>query len=276
MPGIDVATRIGCAHAGLAHHGGALGALQRVGECFCGGCGARAGQQEQRRVQSRLRMPVERRFAHGPATPAEGVEDVRVLLDEGAAEIAYHLRCTAAVFAQVDDQGIGPGQQLQRGIDGLAFRLSGNPELERREAAQVEQSDIARQHFRAAHPVVAATMPVRRWRPLHHRPFACRRQCGIGPVHAEMLVERLQLDGQRRSELTLVGERIELALRRSVAQRCCDLPGLLLVEVALLDGVRYAIHVGARRFLRQARERSQCKRKPGKRVESTHEIPLLC
>ena len=112
MPRIDVTSRIGRAHARFADDGGTLGALQRVRERLRRRCGARTGQHDQWRVQARLRVPVERRFAHRVSTALESIEDVHFLLDEGAAEITDHLWRAAAVITQIDDQRIGAGEQL--------------------------------------------------------------------------------------------------------------------------------------------------------------------
>ena len=88
----------------------------------------------------------------------EGIEDVRLSPDEGAAEVTDHLRRASAVITQIDDQRICTGEQLQRRFDSLTLGLPGDAEFERRETAQVEIAYIAWHYFRATHPIVAATL----------------------------------------------------------------------------------------------------------------------
>ncbi|MNE34090.1 hypothetical protein D3C80_1277980 [compost metagenome] len=73
----------------------------------------------------------------------EAVVDVGVRPDEGADQIADHGGRTAAVVAQVDDDGVGAGNQLKRGVDLLASRIIGPVEVG--EDPHVDQADIAGQ-----------------------------------------------------------------------------------------------------------------------------------
>ena len=153
---------VGAAAGRLADHLRAAQRLQRVGEVLRAGEGAAAGEHVHRAVQ----VPAARQVGlrpELPGLPSVSVEDVvqvhGLLREEVAAPEPHAGHGSAAVAPQVDDQRVGPADQLHRRGDG------GAGVLRHRYPAQVKVADVAVQALHAVDAEVVQPSPLAHLQP---------------------------------------------------------------------------------------------------------------
>ncbi len=193
------------------------------------------------------------------------VVDVVACRGEGAGQIADHAGGTAAVVAQIKDDGIGLTNEGQGGIGRAACAVVRVVEVDVRKLAQFDQADIAGQDFNPAKAIVGQGNWIHRPRRAgtgsapHGRARRIRlSDAGRVKYHVEVSIAGPQATRQGCGEIAPVRQAVKGAAGRIGLKRIGNPVRGTWIEVEVTDALSDGFGCGAgraglgRRSLNQA------------------------